>query len=99
MEEKEDEKLKDEVVLFSDIVEWLGDDNERILKVRVNCLNCGHKDIVGMLITKCGYTMGNGIHFNNDKYNVFFRCPKCGSGAIALDESEIPKIVAEKLSQ
>lgn len=96
---EEDEELKNEVVLFSDIIKWLGEDNEMILKIRLNCINCGHKDILGMMITKSGYTMGDGIHFNDDKYNVFFRCPKCGSGAIVLDESEIPKIVAEKLSQ
>ena len=99
MEENEDEKLKDEVALFSDIAKWLGEDNERLLKVQLKCLNCGHKDILGVMIKKSGFNSDSTFFFRGKGYTVFLYCRKCNSCAIALDESEIPKIVAEKLSQ
>ena len=39
MEETEDKELKDEVVLFSDIIKWLGEDNERLLFKIVDILS------------------------------------------------------------
>ena len=96
---EKNEKAENDLIFLDDLIGWLGEKNPHIPKILLKCLNCGYTDVLWKML-KLGLHMdSNTIRFDNQHYSVFFHCPKCDSCAVSLHESEIPKIVAEKLSQ